>query len=777
MLLANSEGQELKQHCRAVGIIAGRLAEVVLANSGESNKGIVIEQARLAGYLHDIGKADPAFQRFIKRKARDSEVGDDDDDHEGNDKKEWIFHNQISWLSLDEIFRANNKAAVHAIYHHHDPGRNREIPNGYMVPDACSRMFADMRAEYRAIHGEPGACNLEGHVDTTKYHLSIPEFTIALTCLIQADRWVSQIGARLNEIELDLDGNFCGDFINYRDGADEDISHIPPGALHDYQTDVLQRINNSNSNTFVVDGPAGCGKTAISIAFCNSFGANQYLFVAPRNTICQSLYETIDDDLQRMSMDKSRELITACAQQNRSEEVEELEADITIINIDSVLRSYFVHNRKTNLIKFLTKPMVLDEYHELNTCKGALLHVARCLISAREYVGAKTLLISATPVDILYDLRTGRYGRARAVIPHRIGVSYPEWLDTTHEFEVVKEFEEGKPDTWYRRNTINALQDSFIGNGLVLHSRYDEIDRVTKLKICQDHYKKDGPGGIAVHSSPMIECSLNVSFKHAELEVASPESLIQSLGRVERFGQTCESKIKIVVENKLSPANGTYLGIVYSRELGEAWRKWVLQHFNSTRLKKSEARELYHQFNLENNEVIKALIKNNCDSSERNLTAVRHRKGAGKKGNNQTISDGNLRGTSGCWTAFFFEGNNGLRRVKLWVASDNDMRHIRNEVGEVHLTKMKRALVTQTPEALHGGDTAQFNCKALFERSRNLELVFRAAKKRHQAIPLQSGELKKAFEYDRNPDINSNVGIIKLVSGSLVQTEQMEDEE
>nr|MBS9780494.1 CRISPR-associated endonuclease Cas3'' [Moraxellaceae bacterium] len=135
-ILANTKQQPLSQHLFAVGFLAYKLIEKMQINSPK-----LAQSAFIAGVLHDIGKLDPQFQQWLKKKITKEPANDDelfptlpddgvhiDTSITGHSKftfEKHPRHNEISWLfahSLltDEALNPSQmEQIIHSIYWHH----------------------------------------------------------------------------------------------------------------------------------------------------------------------------------------------------------------------------------------------------------------------------------------------------------------------------------------------------------------------------------------------------------------------------------------------------------------------------------------------------------------------------------------------------------------------------------------------------------------------------------------------------------------------------------
>ncbi|URL06733.1 CRISPR-associated helicase Cas3' [Avibacterium sp. 21-595] len=167
---ANTKGQLLSHHLYAVGYLAAKLVEMM-----GLKKPKLIEAAFYAGLLHDIGKLDQKFQRWITEKiksldedSRDEFIISEDGEHiDASHKGFSAFsfekhprHNEISWLLTQSLLNTDaltlndsqKNQIMHTVYWHHTrpfrkEGKLFEQPRGIEkilnknLPDGINALY------------------------------------------------------------------------------------------------------------------------------------------------------------------------------------------------------------------------------------------------------------------------------------------------------------------------------------------------------------------------------------------------------------------------------------------------------------------------------------------------------------------------------------------------------------------------------------------------------------------------------------------------------------
>lgn len=164
-ILANTKSQPLSQHLFAVGLIAYFLLEKVGINNPK-----IKQSAFVAGALHDIGKIDPEFQRWVSKTT--GKLPEDfvpDDGVHIDAPKKFSFeahprHHELSWLLAESLLESSSLSQpqrlqiAHGIYWHHtkpfrkdDKFTQAEAIYGVFKKSLSDEKFTDIYLKAQAV--------------------------------------------------------------------------------------------------------------------------------------------------------------------------------------------------------------------------------------------------------------------------------------------------------------------------------------------------------------------------------------------------------------------------------------------------------------------------------------------------------------------------------------------------------------------------------------------------------------------------------------------------
>jgi len=604
MLIANSNGQTLKEHLTAVGLVARYYAEKHFPHLKECHK----NQLFVAALLHDIGKASAGFQNYIKKTPEEDESDIVGEKHN--------FHNEDGYLitseSVSSDFNSSNIVGW-LVLHHHAPRKTKgkiknisELDSGLKPKDreAIAAIFQEMlkfaKSEgvvvgTNSIATEIEVPSLTHYVGKNKKELN-SLVRVMQTCLVLADRRVSG-----------LSGADLSTWLSARDMSVFDIpltdNQFPPLPVTTERDAVQQNIADSAAGaaTTELKAPPGFGKTRTSLRWLSTLMDTRgpVFFVAPRNSVAESLYEDIIEDMGALGLRKSVELFLTGEVKKQTGD-NQFSSDIIVTNIDSILSPFISHGKLDRLLNIFKSPMIIDEHHEFATGSAMFSQIAT-LITARERAGSPTLMMSATPIRQLLDhwmidpSSTKRIEIKEPTFDNTISVLLSEDKDECLRFLGNK--------GCIIHNTVASTQLASLDSGCdIIHGGYTQED---KSKLLSDVLEAWGRKNHMVSAdrtlsaSGIVQASLNISFSSMLDTVASPETTIQRIGRLGRFDDK-PCKLAFFLYGG-SLGDRKVVESAYSVEIRDAWVE-ALRALLAGRaeIKRSELLGMYDKFCADN---------------------------------------------------------------------------------------------------------------------------------------------------------------------------------
>lgn len=219
------------------------------------------------------------------------------------------------------------------------------------------------------------------------------------------------------------------------------------------------------------------------------------------------------------------------------------EYDIVITTVDQMCALQNSHVDCVTYIHLLQdRVMILDEYHEIVSIPKMILFLKEMFDTKRELVNDHILPMSATPnlplSNALFGTEKFHLVRTKSVYDKQVRVV----LHLREEIGVAeaKEFFSGfsdRADVLSVSDGLNPLRDlAFEGEGGFVYSSYlDTPDRRAAFSSLMDHNGKHASlDSRSCWSGPVLQASVDASWRCLATTTTTPENLLQRGGRTQR---------------------------------------------------------------------------------------------------------------------------------------------------------------------------------------------------------------------------------------------------
>lgn len=671
--IANSKGQSLQNHLLGVSL----MCELFSRKIGFSE--VDIMRCKCAGMLHDVGKATEEFQSYIcgNPTKKEEEVTALHHEHSFEVLKNCSPDKSVGfdWVSLNAILWHHGKTVVgiraDSSLVSEDIERimsvvNQQYCNITMVDDQCSIRACEtfMYAKYPTIRN-----GMIVETDT----FANAKIVAVRSVLVYCDHLVSSMSVD----ELD---SFLNTGVYEFGNNDIDCCYTVPSYFSAERVLEQERISleTVNRDISIVPASAGFGKTAIGIMSTVKNRKRCY-WVCPRNVVAENVYNTIIKELSAFGCGLSVELFLTGERLQCTDETKQVfGSDIVVTNIDNFTKPMVNHGVMGRLGDVFFSTVIFDEFHEF-VDESPLFSAFVEFVKMRKYVnnGSKTILLSATPsiVETLWN-------KDRSIKSDIIPCDF-----VTHDKEFEIEFSYSVPSVVNDGIIItNSLKSSQMlhqrnNSDLLLHSYYTNLDKQERMDTLKLTNAKNGTFDKKVCSAPIVQASLDVSFSYMVDVVCSPETTLQRLGRLDRWGDK-NNICKIVFcfpteEQDFRSNESAAVNMVYSNNLNRKWFSMLRELCDKnkkTNLKTMYA--LYNKFNEDNSKELSVFLNEKFSKGLRDMVSLCYPKKY--IGDNDTSSggSGNLRSPEGnCYIVLKDEDDNWMKDV--FSVSTDDLK--RNE--------------------------------------------------------------------------------------------------
>lgn len=611
--LSKDNGITIFEHSESVKDFALAISKRFLIDDKDINECI-----KISALLHDIGKITEKFQKFLKGKK--------------TELKSKFRHNEIGWAVLSKYLNVNKDVFSHiidAVYWHHGISNELSKYSNNDILEHINQKDIDNMIDYvKNVLGEKYIIKNDRKLISPKYYFDeIDGYenhnqinSIIRTCLLSADRIVSSLSkeelCNIENIE---------EYINNYTERYNSLSITKNPYINTTRFDIQKEISENNDKTIIVKAPAGFGKTLIGLLWAMKTN-KKIIWVCPRNEIAYSVYYSILDEFKTFGIDGKIELyLTGEVVESNSNSIG-FDSDIIITNIDNYLSPTINNNHIDKLFLINDCEVIFDEYHELVSDEALFSCFINIMKIRHNYTNSKTLLLSATPINMNYLWDS--LGNNTTILPNK-DQHYNAAHNKQYEIKVCKNFENvniiNKNNNLLILNSIKNSQQYYhdFNFNILYHSYFESSDRKNIMtKIYSQYNKKSNRilGKDDVVSTHILQASLDISFLNLYESVLSPESTMQRIGRIDRWGDYIQkSTINIIkIDNQ---SENTVKDIFYTKELSNLWYDYMLI-FNNTKLTLNDLYNEYNKFSHIYEDKIVNFIKKKYDNSLKKLTKI-----------------------------------------------------------------------------------------------------------------------------------------------------------
>ena len=631
-LLAKDNGVTFVKHSKATSDLGVELVRYSLEGQQETN--IDYEDiVRTTLLVHDIGKLNKKFQKLLKSKKEKT----------NEDEKNKYTHNEISYAFVTTYLNHKYYDYIrNATLFHHSIKYGRKINE--LIPNKILSTISDQDLAYMKeyvikyvnkdyLHTDENIIESNGLIKPNKFYSDkfnpnnfVEDYNVVLSlvrmCVISADRIVSQFEPN--------DLNYTN-YITNSIKKENPYTIIKPQTYNQERFDTQKNIAEqaSQKKTTVVKAVAGFGKTLTGLLW-NSKSDKKLLWVCPRNVVAESVYHEIIEELNNCGINNvSVELyLTGERQKQLNAKDEEFSSDIIVTNIDNFLKPNFDDKLGKKNYFINSCDIVFDEFHEFVT-GDALFSLFINFMRLRNCItNSRTMLLSATPSIISYLWST--LNNETLILPNN-DEHYKATHNKPYHFRIGDGFKpsEIKNNELYVHNTIKGAQEfkrlTKDKPSKLIHSRFNDKTRESLFTELLNIYGKHSDINAekpTLISTLLVQASLNISVKALYDSVLSPETLLQRIGRTNRFGTYSEAYITLC-QNYSSGKEGEAKIIthLYDIELSKLWYNHMVK-YDGRDLTLDEIYIIYNDFNKEQYNNIRRYIIKMCNESQDRLSTI-----------------------------------------------------------------------------------------------------------------------------------------------------------
>ncbi len=243
-----------------------------------------------------------------------------------------------------------------------------------------------------------------------------------------------------------------------------------------------------------------------------------------------------------------------------------------------------------------------------------------------------TLLLSATP-SLLHKIWE-TIDNKTTVLPNE-NEHYNAQHNEMYSLEIL-DYEpnilNGVKNTFVKYNTIkNAQKYKKLSDfHYLIHSGFEETKKNQHIKTLFEEFGKDSiSNNKNVVGTHILQSSLDITFQNLVESILSPESTIQTIGRINRFGDYMHRWVEqptIKLFKADSKTNRSEISIckeLYCNDLSTQWFNFLHKKFNNVEdVNLNKLYEIYNEFNLVFQKEISKFVKVKYNNSLKHLINI-----------------------------------------------------------------------------------------------------------------------------------------------------------
>lgn len=516
-------GDTLIEHSKKTCDNALKLAKKLTNNER------ILSLVCLSALFHDLGKANPDFQKILKNEYS----GEYEIDH-GVLSVFW-FNKFVRIKGLEEPSLKNG--LYRSMVYHHPLRHDIDCDKLSEVDSKDAYEIAKVFVDYYNSLGLGGYtleikedCDDDYFEESWKIYLGDSPVQDSKTLFFSYILRYADILASDDTLSFE---DMC-----LRKCQDDFIFKKPSGydERFDDQLKYAEELFKNPYSCFVAE--TSFGKTLFGLMWMLMNKKKSY-WVCPRNSIAEGTYNTIYKELKALGLDDKVSVTLLLT--NKYIGGLGPDSDIIVTNIDNLVRPTFKADANIRAYTLLHSNVIFDEFHEYLT-KEAILGAYLSLKRIREeYCGGgevKTLCMTATYLKELWfdgvDDRKHEECLYKLPCEKILSRTVQIHFDTNSLNDNIKD-----TDTLYFGNSVTEVQrvwDDGIVNDLI-HAKYTTQDRENKFEKLYSEHGKTSRTNTSWSGTRVVSTGLDISFGRLRLEWITPEILVQIAGRCGRWDE------------------------------------------------------------------------------------------------------------------------------------------------------------------------------------------------------------------------------------------------